>query len=448
MIGFHNVRFPEDVSWRSSGGPLFKTQVFQSFRGYEKRNIDWSQPQMQFNVAYGVKTDVQVLNLFSFFNARQGRAYGFRYKNWANYRIQNNAFATGDGFNNRLPIWRFYGFQGARMYKRLRKIVPGSVRNVGVGSIGGLVEGVDYTIDYDTGEIALNYPPGYGVPVFAENLEYDEPVRFDTDTLQSIFEGFNNQSLNNIPLLGVKAIFKSGSVFAPNETVSSDDSFFENVRLILNFDDVEDTSTTIDQSELAFPVVSFGDSTLVPDVFRHGRGSFYSGTNGGLQIGGESYDLNSTPFTIEGFLQQATSGEINQTIIGKWEESGQKRCWLLRYLLDTKRIQFVISSDGSQENVVLNYPWTPTSKDFFDYISVNRTSAGWYVLRINGIVVQQIKTNEIIFDADTPLVVGNVVSPVSGQGPYQGLMDSIRITVGRARDNNLDNSEIPSAYPV
>lgn len=403
---------------------------------------------MQFNVAYGVKTDVQVLNLFSFFNARQGRAYGFRYKNWANYRIQRGAFATGDGISTRLPIWKFYGFQGSRMYKRLRKIVPGSVVNVGVGSVGGLVEGVDFNIDYEAGEIALNFAPGYGIPVYAENIEFDEPVRFDSDNLQSIIEGFNNQSLTNIPLIGVKSGFTSGSIFAPNDVASGDDSFFDSVRLILNFDDTTDLSTTIDQSELGMPVVMINDASLTTDAFKHGNGAFSPGASGGIQVGGDPYNVRGLPFTLEVFAQQSLSGAAQQTIIGKWDETGPNRCWTLRYVTATRQLQFVITEDGGTENVVLNYPWTTAEQGRFDYITVDRTSAGWYVLRINGIVVQRAQTNVLVFDANTPLVIGSLTNPSAGQGSYQGLIDSARVTIGRSRNRTFENSEVPAPYPV
>ena len=252
MIGFHNVRFPENVSWRSSGGPEFKTQVFEAFRGGEKRNIEWSQPLMRFNVAYGVKTDTQMLDVINFFNARQGRAYGFRYKNWGNYKIEDAPIATGDGYSTRLPLWKFYGFPQARMYKRLRKIVRGSVKNVNV--LGNpMVEGVDFNINYDTGEIALNDAPGYGIPVYGY-LEFDEPVRFDVDSIQAAIDQYNSQSLNRLELVGVKAGFTENSVFAPNEDASGDDEFFESVRLVLNFDDTDVLTDTVDQSELAVPV--------------------------------------------------------------------------------------------------------------------------------------------------------------------------------------------------
>ncbi len=448
MIGFHNTRFPEDVSWGSSGGPHFKTQIFESFRGFEKRNVDWAQPIMKFNVAYGVKTDVQTLSVLNFFNARQGRAYGFRYKNWGNYRIQSAAIATGDGLSTRLPMWKFYGFQGARMYKRLRKIVVGSVTNVGVGAVGGMVEGVDYNIDYDAGEIALNFAPGYGIPVYAETLEFDEPVRFEDDSMQAIIDGFNNQSLTDLGLIGVKSGFTSGSIFAPNEDADGSDTFFDSVRAILNFDDIANTATTIDQSELAIPVVMNGDAALSTTSFKHGMGGLNPGSTGYLSMTGDPFNIRGLPFTIEAFLQQPLAGAAVQPILGKWNEVGGNKCWTLRFVQATRQLQFVITEDGSTENIILNYPWTTAQEGVFDYITIDRLSSGWYVLRINGQVQQSVKFSPLVFDTNVQMHVASYATITGGQGTYQGLMDSVRVTIGRNRNSGFDTIEIPAPYPV
>lgn len=448
MIGFHNVRFPEDVSWGSRGGPMFKTQIFESFRGQEKRNIDWSQPIMRFNVAYGVKTDVQMLNLLNFFNARQGRAYGFRYKNWANYRISNAPIATGDGYSTRLPMWKFYGFNGARHYKRLRKIVKGSVTNVGIGAAGTMVEGVDYNINYETGEIALNNAPGYGIPVYAATLEFDEAVRFDTDSMQSIIDGFNNQSLTDLPLIGVKGGFSTGGVFAPIEDASGADDYFESTRLILNFDDITTPTTTIDESQMGTPVVFNGAATMTSTLFKHGGGSLSAGTNGYLSLSGVPYDLGNLPFTLEAFLAPPSEGEAIQPVIGKWDETGTNRCWTLRYVVATKQLQFVVTEDGTTENVLLSYPWAEAQNGVFDYISIDRLSSGWMVLRINGEVKQKFKNGVNIHSENTSVQIGGQANLGASQGSFRGNIDSIRLTVGRNRHPNFDKIDIPSTYPV
>ena len=52
---FHNVRFPEDVSYGTNGGPGFKTTVIDLASGHEQRNIDWSLARATYDAQYCVK---------------------------------------------------------------------------------------------------------------------------------------------------------------------------------------------------------------------------------------------------------------------------------------------------------------------------------------------------------------------------------------------------------
>lgn len=447
MIGMHEVRFPEDVSWGSSGGPVYKTQVFTSHRGYEKRNVDWSQPMMQFNVAYGVKTDTQILNVLNFFNARQGRLFGFRYKNWCNYKIENGPIATGDGTSKRLPLWKFYGFSSARHYKRLRKIVRGSVRGVQVG-FEPVMEGIDFRIDYDSGEIVFNSPVGYAIPVYAQNLEFDEPVQFEEDSVANVIDQFNNNSLSSLSLISVRGTFTAGSAFSPDLTeTGTADSLYGRVYLLLNLDGQDGDTTTNDQSTIQNAVTLHGSASLSSDGFRHGNTSLKAGPNGYLSTLGSPYNFRDKPFTVELFAQRPLDGEAVQPLVGRWETATSQQSWLLRYNLGTERLEFLASTNGTNTRVILSHPWE-TSDGYFDHVAVDRLSSGWYVLRINGKVKQTSRDAQALFAATSSLVVGGVSAPQQNEGPFQGLIDSVRITSGAARHDGFGDVDIPAPYGV
>ena len=447
MIGFHEVRFPEAVSWGTRGGPVYKTQVFTSHRGFEKRNVDWSQPMMKFNAAYGVKNDAQVLEVINFFNARQGQLFGFRFKNWCNYQIIDGPIATGDGFNQRLPIYKFFGFSGNRHYKRLRKIVRGSVTGVQVGN-EPVIEGVDFRIDYDSGEIALNNPVGYGIAVRVQTLEFDEPVRFDEDSLENVIEAYNNNSLNSLSLVSIRGVFSAGSVFTPDRTlIGLEDQFYGRTRLLLNFDDTSNLQATADQSAIHSPMTFVGSATLNTKAYRHGSGSLELGYNGMLSTGGAAFAIDKPPFTIEAFAQRPRQGAQYQPLIAKWQDAGVQKSFLLRYALNTERIEFLASTNGANGRIILSHPWE-TSADFFDHISIDRTSSGWYILRINGLIKRVTKDLDPIYDSTAPLTIGRIPNETALDGSFQGIIDSIRFTIGVARNGNFDTVEIPVAYGV
>lgn len=447
MIGFHEVRFPEDVSWGSRGGPVYKTQVYTSHRGYEKRNIDWSQPMMQFNAAYGVRTDTQILNVLNFFNARQGRLFGFRFKNWTNYQIKSGPIATGDGVSRRLPIWKFYGFVGARHYKRIRKIVRGSVVGVQAG-IEAVVEGVDFQIDYDGGEIVFNNPVGYGVPVIVQSLEFDEPVRFEDDSVENVIEQYNNNALSNLDLVSIRGDFSAGSAFSPDLVEGGiPDPLYGRTYLLLNFDGADGATTTKDFSIIQNPVTFNGSARITHEAFRHGHASFAAGVNGYASTIGAPYIPDSSPFTVEMFARQPVEGALMQPVVGLWDEPTGQRSWVLRYSLATRRLEFLASTDGVAERVILSHPWE-TSPGFFDHVSVDRLGSNWYVLRINGQVKQTARDSIAIHPATSPLTIGGVAAPQPGEGPFQGLIDSLRITMGHNRYEGFKASTIPLPYGV
>ncbi|QJA43167.1 hypothetical protein [Phaeobacter phage MD18] len=447
MIGFHEVRFPEDVSWGSRGGPVYKTQVFTSHRGYEKRNVDWSQPMMQFNAAYGIKTDAHIMDVLNFFNARQGRLFGFRYKNWCNYRIKEGVIATGDGYSKRLPLWKFYGFAGSRHYKRLRKIVRGSVSGVQVG-VEPVVEGVDFRIDYDAGEIVFNDPVGYGIPVRAINLEFDEPVRFEEDSVENVIEQYNNNALNNLAMVSVRGSFSAGSAFSPDRSeTGKPDDLYGRTMLLLNFDGSEGATETIDHSVIQNPVTFHGGARITTDGFRHGNSSLRLGGNGHVTTLGSPYQPKGLPFTVEMFAQRPTDGALIQPLVSLWEEPTGQRSWSLRYSVETQRIEFIASNNGVNERTIISHPWESV-QGHFDHVSVDRLVSGWYVLRINGIVKQTARDTQPLHASTAPLAVGGYTAPQPHEGSFQGLIDSVRITLGHVRYDGFANAEIPLPYGV
>ena len=452
MFNFHEVRFPEQVSWGSHGGPRFRTQLFVSMRGFEKRNIDWAQPMMEFNAAMGVQTDVQMAQVLTFFNAREGMANGFRYKNWANYRVNGLAspwsgvIAVGNGVDKRLPMFKLYGEEHTHMYKRLQKIVIGTVVNVRV-LVEPQIEGTDFTIDYNSGEIIFNTVVPNEWPVYCDALEFDEAVRFNTDNMQATVDQFNSQSLQNLPLITFRGEFTAGSAFAPSDTASGTDDFYSFTTMILNFDGTEGQTTTVDQSVLALPVTFTGSASLSRLDFRHGLSSLTCGT-GGVHVTGGSMRLGFRPFTLEVFAKKPTTGADIQPIIAQWDETGAQRGWTLRYNSVLQRLQFVISNDGTTEKIVLQYPWDPVDPTAFEYIVVERMLNGWFNLRIAGTLLQTARDITEVNASTAVVNIGRYVDVPVNHGSFQGLIDSVRMTVGRARFDDFEDVTEPSLYPV
>jgi Conserved hypothetical protein 2217 (DUF2460) len=64
--------------------------------GREKRNANWSEARGRWDVASGLKNQAQIDELIAFFRAPRGKAYGFRFKDWTDYRAAGQLLGTGD----------------------------------------------------------------------------------------------------------------------------------------------------------------------------------------------------------------------------------------------------------------------------------------------------------------------------------------------------------------
>lgn len=198
-MSFVETQFPSDISYGSSGGPEYSTDVVIAQSGHEQRNINWSQSRARYNVAHGVKTKAQLESLIAFFRARKGKAIGFRFKDWTDYKVTNQSIGTGDGEETQFQLRKTYTSGGTEEYRTIKKPVSGSVSvyKAGVLQTSGV------TVNYTTGLIVFSAAPADGAAITA-NFEFDVPVRFDTDRLSASLDAYGVNAWQDIPLIEVR----------------------------------------------------------------------------------------------------------------------------------------------------------------------------------------------------------------------------------------------------
>lgn len=178
-MAFHDVRFPLCIEIGAVGGPRFKTTVITLGSGREQRNIEWERVRGAWDVASGVKTKADMEAMIAFFYAREGRAHGFRFRDWNDYQIGTAdaplLIGTGDGSEVEFPLVKRYT---SGPYYYARKITRPVSTTVAVSSSPS----IGYNVDYDTGLITFSSPPDNGADIYAYG-EFDVPVRFDMDEL-------------------------------------------------------------------------------------------------------------------------------------------------------------------------------------------------------------------------------------------------------------------------
>ena len=209
-MSFHEVRFPANLSLGSVGGPERRTEVVTLANGFEERNTPWAHSRRRYDAGAAMRSLDDIEALIAFFEARQGQLYGFRWKDWADYKScaasQDPAFgdqliAFGDGTATVFPLGKTY-VSGENSYTRpIAKPVDATVR---VGVAGSeLEDGVDYTVDVINGLVTFVNAPHPGDQITA-GFEFDVPVRFDTPSIQTSVTHFQAGDIPNVPVVEIR----------------------------------------------------------------------------------------------------------------------------------------------------------------------------------------------------------------------------------------------------
>jgi uncharacterized protein (TIGR02217 family) len=128
MSGFHEVRFPDNIAYGATGGPEFATTLVATGSGHEKRNVNWAEAHGRWDVASGLKKQAQIDELIAFFWARRGKAYGFRFKDWTDYKAMGQLLGTGDDAQTQFQLVKHYPSGSAMEVRTITKPVAGTVK--------------------------------------------------------------------------------------------------------------------------------------------------------------------------------------------------------------------------------------------------------------------------------------------------------------------------------
>ena len=207
-MAFHEVRFPDNISRSARGGPERRTQVVELASGDEERNASWANSRRRYDVAYGIRRADDLAAVVAFFEARNGRLHGFRYKDWADYKSSLPSLAitatdqqtgTGTGSLKTFQLAKRYTSGAQTWVRTIAKPVAGTVRV----ALGMVEQMTGWTVNAATGVVTFTTAPANGVIIHA-GFEFDVPVRFDTDVLDVTLDIERLGSITSIPLLEIR----------------------------------------------------------------------------------------------------------------------------------------------------------------------------------------------------------------------------------------------------
>ena len=207
-MAFHEVRFPDDISRGARGGPERRTRIVELASGDEERNSPWADSRRRYDAAYGIRRADDLAAVVAFFEARHGRLYGFRWRDWSDYKsclpsaspsATDQIIGEGDGSTTQFQLVKVYA-SGAQSYsRRIVKPVAGTV----LVALDGIAQGSGWSVDPSTGVVSFAAAPGNSVIVTA-GFEFDVPVRFDTDRLDVTLDIERMGSIASIPLVEIR----------------------------------------------------------------------------------------------------------------------------------------------------------------------------------------------------------------------------------------------------
>ncbi|MCZ8333427.1 MAG: DUF2460 domain-containing protein [Rhodobacteraceae bacterium] len=209
-MSFHEVRFPANLSFGSTGGPERRTEIVTLANGFEERNTPWAQSRRRYDAGLGLRSLDDVAALIAFFEARRGQLYGFRWKDWTDFKsckpsarvgALDQVLGAGDGAQREFVLAKTYDPLGTAFRRPILKPVAGTVQVAVAGD--AKVEAVDYALDLAAGRLTFVEPPDVGAVVTA-GFEFDVPVRFDTDRIAVSVASFQAGEVPSVPVVEVR----------------------------------------------------------------------------------------------------------------------------------------------------------------------------------------------------------------------------------------------------
>ncbi|MGR3270439.1 TIGR02217 family protein [Thalassococcus profundi] len=209
-MNFHEVQFPASLSFGSMGGPERRTDVVTLTNGSEERNTPWQHARRRYDAGLGMRSLDDIAELIAFFEARRGQLYGFRWKDWSDFksckpsgkvRYDDQVIAIADGVRTEFQLTKIYRSGGVAYQRPITKPVAGTVR-AGIQS-DEQREGFDYEVDTSSGVITFAHPPVAEVEISA-GFEFDVPVRFDADRIRTSVASFQAGEVPDVPVVEVR----------------------------------------------------------------------------------------------------------------------------------------------------------------------------------------------------------------------------------------------------
>jgi uncharacterized protein (TIGR02217 family) len=159
-MAFHEVRFPDNISYGVSGGPNWMTLVTNMLNGKDQRIQKWEDARHTYDFGHDARTLAETADLKKFFMGVRGQLDGFRFKDWQDYQVAATEGLMEEGVGTGEPVYdlyKNYAYSGLTAYsRRIWKLVSGTIvgyRNGSPITVGASAGNI--SIDVNNGQITF-----------------------------------------------------------------------------------------------------------------------------------------------------------------------------------------------------------------------------------------------------------------------------------------------------
>ena len=206
MQAFDDVPYPLALGRETAASPHFATAIALTASGHERRNSQWADARMQYDVGPGIRSEAELGVLLEFFRARRGPARGFRLADPFDFSSRSltgtptptdQLIGIGDGLTAGFDLVKTYGEGPDAQERRITRPRPETV----VVSVDAVPTHA-FTLG-DGGRVVFDQAPPAGARIRAGFL-FDVPVRFAEDRLDISGATFAAGEAPSVPLIEIR----------------------------------------------------------------------------------------------------------------------------------------------------------------------------------------------------------------------------------------------------
>jgi len=207
MQAFDDIPYPLALGRDATVMPEFSTNVTVTASGFERRNSQWSNARLRFDVGPGIRSDAELGELIAFFRARRGAARGFRLRDPSDHssngmtgapNVDDQILGSGDGVTASFPLVKRYGDGPEAQVRRITRPVETTV----MVSVNGMEVTAGWILD-PGGIVTFSAPPAAGAEIGAGFL-FDVPVRFADDRIEVAGAAFAAGEAPSVPIVEIR----------------------------------------------------------------------------------------------------------------------------------------------------------------------------------------------------------------------------------------------------